>query len=300
MLFIKQNFYLEVDLEELVLLSNLFATLLLQTDGSLVMYSSKILFSSWVFWDTICAHTDNKRQHIIPRVLETSLMWTDKSALIRANRTPVQTEIFNYMRFSLVNAFWQTHLICQYLFKMELDIADSINDIKTFFWFVYLFYVSLMNSGSFASVNLGTIFVLHLLFTLLIWDNKTWLLICLGDFYMACIQTRNMIRSVRRWKLAAGSGWSWVIFLLIQTNSKRNLKRGVCKLSSLYTWPLHSSRKRAWISSGENRPAALTVAAAKVSHAEACYFQWSSIPAPACGRMPSWPKLWQGTPSSSS
>ena len=124
----------EVYLEESVLLSNLFATLLLQTDGSSVMYSSKILFSSWVLWDTICAYADNKRQHIIPRVLEISLMWTDKSVLIRANRAPVQTEIFNYMRFSLVNAFWQTHLIRQYLFQMELDIADSKNDIKTFFY----------------------------------------------------------------------------------------------------------------------------------------------------------------------
>lgn len=122
----------EVHSEESVLLSNLFATLLLQTDGLSVMYSSKTLFSSWVLWDTICAHTDNKRQHIIPRVLETSLMWTDKSVLIRTSRAPVQMEIFNYMWFSLVNAFWQTHLICQYLFKMELDTTDSINDIKIF------------------------------------------------------------------------------------------------------------------------------------------------------------------------
>jgi len=38
----------EVYLEKLVLWSILFATLLLQTDGSLVIYSSKILFLSWV------------------------------------------------------------------------------------------------------------------------------------------------------------------------------------------------------------------------------------------------------------
>lgn len=68
---------------------------------------------------------------------------------------------------------------------------------------------------------------------MLIRDLKTWLVVCLGVFYIACIQARNMIWSVHRQKLAAGSGWSWIIFLIVRTNCNRNLKRGACKLSSL-------------------------------------------------------------------
>lgn len=65
--FTLNNISNEVGLEELGALgSRVSAAAMVKTDGLLVMYTSKILFSSCVLWNAICAHTDNIRQHIIP------------------------------------------------------------------------------------------------------------------------------------------------------------------------------------------------------------------------------------------